>query len=233
MPKPFSAPDRQRQPLPLLAVGRRRAERLRRRGRPARPRPVEARVPLPRRAAGPRPGAVGAHRADRQLLQAAVDRRVPHRRPLGVHLDARVHHVRRQQPDPDVPDARSRAGSSAASVSGAVNPYLGHGGVHRARASTASSASSTRASRSIGAEHVRDAARGVPAARACGTCRSRCPRRSTSSRRDEVVQGALGPELAAEFLRVKRQRVGALPQRRRPLGDRPVPDAVLSGSMRA
>ena len=116
MPKPFSRADRQRLALPLLALGRggQRTSFLDA-DRPARPRPVAARVPLPRRADGARPGARRADRADRQLLQAALDRRLPDRRPLGLHLDAGVHHLRRQQPDAHVPDARSPAASSAAS----------------------------------------------------------------------------------------------------------------------
>ena len=47
-------------------------------------------------------------------------------------------------------------------------------------------------------EEVRS--RGHPA-----TCRSRCPKRSTSSSATRSCRPALGPELAAEFVRVKRQ----------------------------
>ena len=47
---------------------------------------------------------------------------------------------------------------------------------------------------------------------------------------DEVVQSALGPELAAEFLG-QAPGVGPLPHDGEPLGDRPLPDAVLTGPL--
>ena len=227
MPKPFSRPDRQRLALPLLALGRdgRAGVRGRAGGRPARPGPVQARLPVPGRPARPCAGAGGGHRADRQLLQAAVDRRLPDRRALGLHLDARVHHLRRQQPDAHVPDARARPLRVPRGVGRRESVPRAWRRSSRP-AWTASSATSTRATRSSG-----------------GTCTRRRSRRCTREglrfipqslseaidefEADEVVQSALGPELAAEFLRVKRQEWVRYHSTVEPLGDRPVPDAVL------
>ena len=70
MPKPFTQPDRQRLPLPHVALARRR-ERLPRRGRPARARALRDRLQLRRRPEGTRARVLRADRADRQLVQAA------------------------------------------------------------------------------------------------------------------------------------------------------------------
>ena len=48
-----------------------------------------------------RPGALRRHVADGQLLQTASDGAGTHRLSLGLHLDASIHHLRRQQPDAD------------------------------------------------------------------------------------------------------------------------------------
>ena len=103
MPKPFTQPDRQRLPLPHVAVARRR-ERLPRRGRPARARALGARLQLRRRAEGARARVQRADRADRQLVQAAQARLDDERRHVVAGLDL----VRLQQPHPDAPHPRPR-----------------------------------------------------------------------------------------------------------------------------
>ena len=107
------APDRQRLPLPHVALGRRH-EPLPRRGRPARARALGARVPLHRRAEDARARVQRAHRADGQLVQAAQGRDDVERRDLVAGLDL----VRLQQPHADAPDPgpgpRSRTGRSTA-----------------------------------------------------------------------------------------------------------------------
>ena len=79
---------------------------VRRPRRPARARPVGARVPLHRRAGRARPGDGGGHLPDGQLLQALRGRRAAVRR----HLGAGLRHLRRQQPHPDAAGARGRPG---------------------------------------------------------------------------------------------------------------------------
>ena len=89
-------------------------------------------------------------------------------------------------------------------VSGAVNPYLamaaiiaaGMDGIER---------DLDPGEPIVGRNMYETSPRGDAGARACATSRSRCPRRSTSSRRTRSSSAALGPELSAEFLRVKRQ----------------------------
>ena len=109
MPKPFTQPDRQRLPLPHVALARRR-EPLPRRSRPARPRPVGARLQLHRRPEDARARLQRAHRADGQLVQAAEARLDDERRDLVAGLDL----VRLQQPHADAADPGARAGSRTA-----------------------------------------------------------------------------------------------------------------------
>ena len=131
MPKPFSHLTGIGHPLPLLALGHRdERNRFLDAEDPRGPRPVAARVSLPRRAHRARARADGRHRADGQLLQAALGRRVPDGRHLRVHLDAGVHQLRRQQPDPDVPDTRARAVRVPRGLRRG-EPVPRHGRVHR------------------------------------------------------------------------------------------------------
>ena len=91
-------PDRQRLPLPHVALGRRH-EPLPRRGRPARARALGDRVPLHRRAQEARARVQRGHRADRQLVQAAQARHDDERRDVVAGVDL----VRLQQPHADAP----------------------------------------------------------------------------------------------------------------------------------
>ena len=73
-------------------------------------------------------------------------------------------------------------------VSGAVNPYLGLAGFIAAGIDGIERELDP-GEPQIGTEHVRDAARRGPQRGPPVPPAERCPRRSTSSRRDEVVQG--------------------------------------------
>ena len=131
-------PDRQRLPLPHLAVGPiGRAEPVRRSVRPAGLRPVGARLPVHRRRARPCVGCLRGGRADRELVQA--DRR--RRADLGRDLVSGVRGVGRQQPHADDPRAR-RAALRAPLGRRLGQPVPGRRRDPRAPASTASSASS-------------------------------------------------------------------------------------------
>ena len=96
-------PDRQRLPLPHVALEGRR-ERLPRRGRPARPGALGARLPLHRRPQAARPRLQLHHGAHGQLLQAAQGRDDRQRR----HVVAGLDQLRLQQPDADAPHPRAR-----------------------------------------------------------------------------------------------------------------------------
>ena len=119
------------------------------RARRARPRAVPPRVPLPRRRHRARPRPRRRRRPDRERLQAPLGRRVPDRGHLGLHLDPRVHQLRRQQPHPDVPGTRAGALRVPPRVR-LREPVSRHGRLHRRRARRHSLASSIRESRTSG-----------------------------------------------------------------------------------
>ena len=199
-------PDRERQPLPLLALGR-TAENafLDRRPDPRGLGQSKLAYHFLGGLHGPCPGAGG--RSSRRPSTATSACRSGATSPapdpgftwtpafITYGDNNRTHMFR--TPEPGRFECRA--------VSGAVNPYLGDGRRSSPRAWTASSATSTRASRSIGRNMYEIAARADAPRGPRGTSRSRCPRRSTSSRRTRSSSRRLGPELAAEFLRVKRQ----------------------------
>ena len=96
------APDRQRLPLPHVAVARRR-EPVPRRRRPARARAVASSPTSSSAGSSSTRAVLGIERADRQLVQAA-SRLDGERR----HVVAGLGLVRQQQPHPDDPHPRSR-----------------------------------------------------------------------------------------------------------------------------
>ena len=96
MPKPFTTAHRQRLPLPHVALEGRR-QRLPRRVRWPRARPLGGGLPLHRRPQGACACVQRADRADRQLLQAAEARLDLERRDVVAGVDL----VRLQQPHPD------------------------------------------------------------------------------------------------------------------------------------
>ena len=113
-------------------------ERLPRRGRPARARPLGDGLPLHRRAQGARARLQRAHRADRQLVQAAEARLDRERRDVVAGLDL----VRLQQPHADAahPGARADRGPHGRRL---VQPVPRRRGRARRRASTGSRTGST------------------------------------------------------------------------------------------
>ena len=92
--------------------------------RPARPGPVGAGLPLPGRRAGPRPGAVRRHSPTVNCYKRLQIGQGLYRRALRLHLDAGLHHLRRQQPHADDPHARTPGHVEDRTVSAAFNPYL-------------------------------------------------------------------------------------------------------------
>ncbi len=157
---------------------------------PPRPGPLGAGLSLHRRRARPCPGPLRGHVADGQLLQAAADGARTHRLAFRLYLDAGLHLLRRQQPDPDAPRPRGRAISrigrsrAPATPTSASRPTLPPGW-------TASPASSIPAS-PTSAISTRRTSKPWPAA-ACVRSRRACPRPWLISSATSVVRESLGP----------------------------------------
>ena len=171
-------PDRERLPLPHVALGRRH-EPLPRRERPARARALGDGLQVHRRAEEAREGLQRDHGSDGQLLQAAEGRLDCEWRDLVARLDL----VRLQQPHADAPHPRARKGRGPDDRR-ELQP-LSRGDRHpRRRASTESSRGSTRAiptARTSTRSRTRSSARA--GSRRCLPTSSTRPRSSRATRR--------------------------------------------------
>ena len=145
---------------------------------------------------------------------------------VGLHLDAGLHHLRRQQPHPDAPHprgratsrtARSRARSTPTSASPPTSPPGLDGIARELDPASRTSATSTRPT-----------SRPWPAA-ASAPCPRACPRPSTISSATAVVRESLGP-IADEFLRLKRDEWREYHAQVESWEIEALPDGALSGS---
>ena len=167
------APDGERLPLPHVALGRRH-EPLPRRVRPARARPLRDRLPLHRRPARSTRARTAAHRADRQLVQAAEARHDGERRDLVAGLDL----VRLQQPHADAPHPGPRADRGPHDRR-LLQPVPRGGG--RARRRARRDRERARRGRAELGEPLRDPVRRSSGRAGSSRCRRTCSRRSASS----------------------------------------------------
>ena len=185
MPKPFTSLTGNGAHL-HMSLWKDGVERVPRRGRPARARPVERRLQLHRRAQEPRTCLQRADGADRQLVQAAEARLDLERR----HVVAGVDLLRLQQPHADA--AHSCSGPDRGPHGRRlVQPVPGRSCRARRRPRRRSRTVSTRGS------PTRRTCTASPTRSSSDAASARCPRRCTRQRRSSSGTTCFAPRSAA------------------------------------